>query len=98
MNRLWVRLSLLIGIAVIIVGVLPFVYRELFVKPFPERPPTIPPLTEQFQLPDIPPERLQNYSKALEEKLWSIGLVLPAMLICYNLTGTLEFSCYLVAG
>jgi two-component system sensor histidine kinase BaeS len=70
MNRLWVRLSLVIGIAVIFVGVLPFVYREIFVKPFLERPPAFPPLTDQFQIPDISQEQLQTYSKALEERLW----------------------------
>lgn len=82
MNRLWVRLSLVIVLVAVLITVTPPLLRELGV-----RPPDGPPFPAE-QLPDdvlsqIPPERLRRFEESVSERIWrnlSLNLVLAGAL------------------
>ncbi len=65
MNRFWVRLSIVIGLVVILVVLFPILERELGLTPErPQLPPALP------AYPNLPPESLQGLQTYFEGYLW----------------------------
>lgn len=69
MNRLWVRISLVIALVAILITLSPLVARQVAPRP-PFRPPPGEDLPPEFR-DQIPPERIERYQDSISRRVWA---------------------------